>query len=208
MKLLTQRQQVILEFVSEFSCNRGFSPSLREIGEAIGLPNVSAVRGHVAALEKKGYIRKEPDKPRSISIIQAQSLMSRIKRKLHEFARTDEGVIHKVAYGIVLATKQLSPLLLPETREYLDEALTRLCTEHGWKLTNKRIKPDHIVIGIEVWPNHSPELTVVRIRTSIENSLKRHKLLKNQHLWTKGYAVTTDLEQLDEIERQFLETCR
>jgi len=208
MKLLTQRQQVILEFVSEFSCNRGFSPSLREIGEAIGLPNVSAVRGHVAALEKKGYLRKEPDKPRSISIVQSPSLISRIKRKLHEFARTDEGVIHKVAYGIVLATKQCLPLLQPETREYLDESLTRLCTEHGWKLISKRVKPDRIAIVVEVWPNHSPELTVVRIRTSIENSFKRHKFLKAQHLWTKGYAVTTDIEQMDEIERQFLKTCQ
>jgi repressor LexA len=208
MKLLTQKQQIILEFVSDFSCSRGFSPSLREIGEAIGLPNVSAVRGHVAALERKGYIRKEPDKPRSISVIQSPSLMSLIKRKLHEFARTDEGVIHKVAYGIVLATKQCLPLLQPEIREYLDESLARLCTEHGWKLANKRVKPNHIVIVIEVWPNHSPELTVARIRTSIENLLKRHKLLKNQHLWTKGYAVTTDLEQLDEIERQFVATCR
>jgi repressor LexA len=208
MKLLTQRQQVILEFVSEFSCNRGFSPSLREIGEAIGLTNVSAVRGHVAALEKKGYIRKEPDKPRSISVIKSPSLISRIKRKLHEFARTDEGVVHKVAYGIVLATKHRLPLLQSQTREYLDESLERLCTEHGWKLERKRVKSDHIVIIVEVWPNHSPELAVARIRTSTENSFKRHKLLKAEHLWTKGYAVTTDIEQLDEIERQFLETCR
>lgn len=69
MRPLTPKQQAILDFVGEFSRDRGFAPSLREIGEAVGLTNVSAVRGHVAALEKKGCLRKEPDQPRSISVV-------------------------------------------------------------------------------------------------------------------------------------------
>jgi len=69
MRPLTPRQQAILDFVSQFSRERGFAPSLREIGQAVGLANTSAVRGHVAALERKGVLRKEPDQPRSISVV-------------------------------------------------------------------------------------------------------------------------------------------
>ena len=181
---------------------------MREIGQAVGLTNVNAVRGHVAALERKGYIRKEPDQPRSISVVRQASLVSRIKRKLHEFARTDEGVLHKVQYGVVLATRGLEPLLRPETRECLEEAVNHLCAEHGWRFIKKEVRPNHVVMVVEVWPNHSPELAARRIRAATEKALKRHRPGTAKQVWARGYAVTTNLEQLDEIAQQFLEASR
>ena len=204
MRPLTSRQQAILGFVTEFSRQRGFSPSLREIGEALGLANVSAVRGHVAALERKGYLRKQPDQPRSISVVGPPSLLSRIKRKLHEFARTDEGVLHSVQYGVVLATAPLQPRLLHDARRFVEEALSRLAAEHGWRFVRKQIHPDHILLVVSVWPNHSPELTAHRLQGAVEAALRRRRLASPGHFWARGYAVTTDIEQLDEIERQFL----
>ena len=65
MRPTTERQQAILDFVQQHLADHGFPPTLREIGEALGLAHVSAVRGHLAALEKKGYIVKDPDKARS-----------------------------------------------------------------------------------------------------------------------------------------------
>ena len=50
---LTAKQQKVLDFVDGHCRSRGFPPTLREIGEGVGLANVSAVRGHVTALEKK-----------------------------------------------------------------------------------------------------------------------------------------------------------
>ena len=96
MKLLTNRQRTVLEFVGQYSQTRGFPPTLREIGDGMGLSNISAVRGHISALEKKGYITKEADKARSIRVIYAPSVFSKIKRQLHEFASTDRGVLHNV----------------------------------------------------------------------------------------------------------------
>lgn len=208
MRPLTPRQQAILDFVGEFSRDRGFAPSLREIGQAVGLTNVSAVRGHVAALEKKGFLRKEPDQPRSISVVTSPSLMSRIKRKLHEVARTDEGVLHSVQYGIVLATQGLQPLLQHEAKTCLEETLSRLSIEHGWKLVQKRIHPDHLVLVVEVWPNHSPELAAHRLQAATENALRRQRRVVAKGIWARGYAVTTNLAQLDEIVRQFLAASR
>ena len=208
MRPLTPRQQAILDFVGEFSRDRGFAPSLREIGQAVGLTNISAVRGHVAALAKKGRLRKEPDQPRSISVVSSPSLISRIKRKLHEFAKTDEGVLHSVQYGVVLATGCLQPLLQHEEKTCLEETLSRLGIEHGWKFIQKRIHPDHLVLVVQVWPNHSPELTAHRLRTATENAFKRQRLRGVSRIWARGYAVTTDLGQLDEIVRQFLAASR
>ena len=204
MRPLTPRQQAIFDFVGSFSRDRGFAPSLREIGRAVGLTNVSAVRGHVAALEKKGVLRKEPDQPRSISVTGSASLMSRLKRKLHEFARTDEGVFHGIQYGLVLAVQGLRPVLRDEVKTHLEEALDRLGREHGWRFGPRRIHPDHMAVIVEVWPNHSPALVADRLRAATEKALRRHGHGAPGRLWARGYAVTTDLEQLDEIARQLL----
>jgi REP element-mobilizing transposase RayT len=208
MRPLTQKQKAVFEFVGEFARQRGFAPSLREIGEAVGLTNISAVRGHVAALEKKGFLRKEPDQPRSISVVDCPSLMSRIKRKLHEFARTDEGVLHRVQYGVVLATQGLRPLLRDDAKACLEQTLAHQCTEHGWKLIQKRIHPDHLVLIVEVWPNHSPELTARRLRSAVQNAIQRRGLVLPGGIWARGYGVTTHLEQLEEVVRQYLDASR
>ncbi len=68
-KPLTKRQQSILEFIAKEVREKGYPPSVREIGEAIGLRSSSTVHGHLAKLEKKGYIRRDPTKPRAIEII-------------------------------------------------------------------------------------------------------------------------------------------
>ena len=68
-KPLTGQQQTVLTFVTGFVEEHGFPPTLREIGDAIGLVNVNAVRGHLAALEKKGYITKEEYQARRKAIL-------------------------------------------------------------------------------------------------------------------------------------------
>jgi len=63
---LNQRQQIILDFIQERIKTKGYPPSVREIGEAVGLKSSSTVHAHLVQLEEKGYIRKDPSKPRAI----------------------------------------------------------------------------------------------------------------------------------------------
>lgn len=63
---LNQRQRLILEFIQERIRTKGYPPSVREIGEAVGLKSSSTVHAHLVQLEEKGYIRKDPTKPRTI----------------------------------------------------------------------------------------------------------------------------------------------
>ncbi|KON88892.1 transcriptional repressor LexA [Bacillus sp. CMF12] len=69
MVKLSKRQQDILEFIKEEVKLRGYPPSVREIGEAVGLASSSTVHGHLARLESKGLIRRDPTKPRAIEIL-------------------------------------------------------------------------------------------------------------------------------------------
>jgi repressor LexA len=65
---LTPRQQDILEVIERHLRERGYPPSVREIGEAVGLASPSTVHNHLATLERLGYLRRDPTKPRAIEV--------------------------------------------------------------------------------------------------------------------------------------------
>lgn len=69
MTKLSNRQQAILEFIRSEVREKGYPPSVREIGEAVGLASSSTVHGHLDRLEKKGFIRRDPTKPRAIELL-------------------------------------------------------------------------------------------------------------------------------------------
>ena len=66
---LTAKQQQILEVIKTAILERGYPPSVREMCMAVGLSSTSSVHAHLEALEKKGYIKKDPAKPRTIEVM-------------------------------------------------------------------------------------------------------------------------------------------
>jgi repressor LexA len=66
---LTDRQRQTLHFIAETVAERGYPPSVREIGEALGLASSSTVHSHIHALHRKGYLRVDPTKPRAIELL-------------------------------------------------------------------------------------------------------------------------------------------
>ena len=69
MTKLSHRQQMILDYIKNEVHTKGYPPSVREIAKAVGLASSSTVHGHVSRLESKGYIRRDPTKPRAIEIL-------------------------------------------------------------------------------------------------------------------------------------------
>ena len=65
---LTKRQQQILDFIRSEIHRQGYPPSVREIGEAVGLSSSSTVHSHLAALQAKGFIKRDPSKPRALEV--------------------------------------------------------------------------------------------------------------------------------------------
>lgn len=66
---ITAKQTEILEYIKECVLKKGYPPSVREICEAVHLKSTSSVHSHLATMEEKGYIRRDPTKPRTIEII-------------------------------------------------------------------------------------------------------------------------------------------
>lgn len=69
MSKLSKRQQMIFDYIKSEVQDKGYPPSVREIAAAVGLASSSTVHGHLARLEGKGYIRRDPTKPRAIEIL-------------------------------------------------------------------------------------------------------------------------------------------
>lgn len=65
---ISKKQNQILEFIKSEILKRGYPPSVREICDAVGLKSTSSVHSHLETLEKNGYIRRDPTKPRAIEI--------------------------------------------------------------------------------------------------------------------------------------------
>ncbi|WP_019006151.1 transcriptional repressor LexA [Cohnella laeviribosi] len=104
MSKMSNRQTAILEFIKNEVREKGYPPSVREIGEAVGLASSSTVHGHLDRLEKKGLIRRDPTKPRAIEVLVDD------EDKNERFPRTvrQVPVVGKVTAGVpITATENI-----------------------------------------------------------------------------------------------------
>lgn len=74
---ITAKQQEILDYIKSQILNKGYPPAVREICEAVHLKSTSSVHSHLESLEKNGYIRRDPTKPRAIEIVDDSFNLSR-----------------------------------------------------------------------------------------------------------------------------------
>ncbi|WP_347860551.1 transcriptional repressor LexA [Salimicrobium sp. PL1-032A] len=118
MTNLSKRQQEILNFIKQEVIDKGYPPSVREIGKRVGLASSSTVHGHLARLEKKGFIRRDPTKPRAIEVIELEK-ESNIPKSEAMFAP----VIGKVTAGTpITAVENIEEYLpVPDTISSTDE---------------------------------------------------------------------------------------
>jgi len=106
---LSKRQAEILEYIVKQINLKGYPPSVREIGEAVGLQSSSTVHSHLTQLEEKGYIRRDPTKPRAIMILQTPEDMEGFYEEEKPFEEmVNVPVIGTVAAGTpILATENV-----------------------------------------------------------------------------------------------------
>lgn len=78
---LTGKRKQILDFIAEELAARGYPPSVREIGHAVGLTSSSTVHAHLNTLERQGYLRRDPTKPRAMEVRYDQSSGAAIQRR-------------------------------------------------------------------------------------------------------------------------------
>lgn len=106
---LTERQQQVLDYIRETVAGRGYPPSVREIGEAVGLSSPSTVHSHLNTLVEAGLVKRDPSKPRAIMVVDDQAAIASAT------ARTktrDIPVLGRIAAGApILAAEQVDEVL-------------------------------------------------------------------------------------------------
>lgn len=96
---ISAKQTEILEYIKEVTLSRGYPPTVREIGESVGLKSSASVHAHLATLEKKGFIRRDPAKPRAIEIVDDEFALHR-----KEYAQVP--IVGRVAAGEPLLAEE------------------------------------------------------------------------------------------------------
>lgn len=106
--MLTERQQQVLDYISHTVVERGYPPSVREIGDAVGLSSPSSVHAILNALVEAGAIRKDPSKPRAIVVVDQKMSAA---RSSDERVR-DVPVLGRIAAGTpILAAEHVEDVL-------------------------------------------------------------------------------------------------
>lgn len=105
---ISGRQREILEFILRTVRQRGYPPSVREIGEAVGLNSPSTVHSHLSALVKAGYLRRDPSKPRAIEV----TAPGRAQPDLRRAPVRDVPLVGRIAAGSpILAEEDIEDIL-------------------------------------------------------------------------------------------------
>ena len=109
---ITDKQREILEYIKEMILKKGYPPAVREICEAVHLKSTSSVHSHLESLEKNGYIRRDPTKPRTIEILDDDFALTRCEV-------VNVPVIGTVAAGTPILAEQNIEDYLPIPAEML-----------------------------------------------------------------------------------------
>ena len=129
---LSAKQQDILDYIKSQILERGFPPAVRDICEAVHLKSTSSVHSHLETLEKNGYIRRDPTKPRAIEILDDSFQMLR-----RETANVP--IVGRVAAGEPLLAEQNIEDYFPIPTEFLPNNQTFLLKVRGESMINAGI---------------------------------------------------------------------
>jgi repressor LexA len=142
---LTGKRREILDFIAAQLRDRGFPPSVREIGEAVGLTSSSTVHAHLTTLQKQGYLRRDPTKPRAIEVHYDAACEAPVERRPARHIP----LVGDVAAGTnVLAQENIEELLpLPEDLVGSDRPLFMLRVRGDSMIEAGILEGDYVVVS-------------------------------------------------------------
>jgi repressor LexA len=125
---LTERQRTILNVIRASVTNRGYPPSIREIGDAVGLTSTSSVAHQLRTLERKGYLRRDPNRPRAVDVRGSEEATAAGPSVLTDVAGSDAlpeptfvPVLGRIAAGGPILAEEAVEDVFPLPRELVGE---------------------------------------------------------------------------------------
>src|SRR5215471_498444 len=163
---ITKRQREVYDFIAQFTHEKGYCPSFQEIGDGTGLSSLATVHKHISNLEKKGLLKRENNRSRSIDVLPVRSRA----RKALQAAATTFPLLGRIAAGRPVETFEN-----PETIG-LDD-ITRSKEVFVLEVRGDSMQDEHIVDGdyvmVERVKNAQNGEIVVALIEGIETTLKR-----------------------------------
>ena len=129
---ISKKQEEILNYIKNEILERGFPPAVREICQAVGLKSTSSVHSHLESLERNGYIRRDPTKPRAIEILDESFNM--IRREM-----VNVPIIGTVAAGQPILAEQNIEGYFPIPTEYMPNKQSFMLKVKGESMINAGI---------------------------------------------------------------------
>ncbi len=156
---ISAKQKEILEYIKSQILDRGFPPAVRDICEAVHLKSTSSVHSHLETLEKNGYIRRDPTKPRAIEIL--DDTFNLMRREV-----TNVPIIGRVAAGEPLLAEQNIENYFPIPMEMLPNTQTFLLKVQGESMVNAGILDGDMILVEERQTASDGEMIVALVEDS------------------------------------------
>jgi SOS regulatory protein LexA len=136
---ISKKQSEILEYIKNEILNKGFPPAVREICEAVDLKSTSSVHSHLETLEKNGYIRRDPTKPRAIEILDDN--FNLVRREV-----VNVPIVGKVAAGEPILAVENVENYFPIPMEYMPNGESFMLIVKGESMINAGIFDGDMVL--------------------------------------------------------------
>ena len=156
---ITPKQQEILDYLKNEILSKGYPPSVREICEAVGLKSTSSVFSHLEKLEKNGYIRRDPTKPRAIEIIDENFNLTR--REV-----VNVPILGNVAAGEPILAIQNIDNYFPIPSEYMPNEQSFLLKVKGESMINAGIFDGDLILVKEQHVCNNGDMVVALVEDS------------------------------------------
>ena len=153
---ITPKQQEILDYIKSQILERGFPPAVRDICEAVHLKSTSSVHSHLETLEKNGYIKRDPTKPRAIEILDESFNFNR--REM-----VNVPLIGRVAAGEPLLAEQNIEEYFPIPMDFMPNKQTFMLKVKGESMINAGILDGDYVLVEERKTAHNGEMIVALV---------------------------------------------
>ncbi len=186
---LTNKQSEILEFIKETILEKGYPPTVRDICDAVKLRSTSSVHAHLATLERNGFIRRDPTKPRAIEVIDES--FQNIRQEM-----TSIPIVGTVAAGEPILAQQNIENYFPLPAEYVPDGNTFILKVKGESMINAGIfSGDYVFVqSCQTASNGEMVVALVEDSATVKTFYK-----ENGHIRLQPENDTMDPIILDEV---------
>ena len=177
---LTTRQRRILEVIRDAVADRGYPPSIREIGEAVGLVSPSSVAYQLKALESKGFLRRDPNRPRAVDVRSPSDMVDDEALRSARPTPAYVPLVGRIAAGGPILAEQAVEDFFPLPRELVGEGDVFMLEVKGDSMIDAAIcNGDYVVIRQQPTANNGE---IVAAMIDGEATVKTYRR-RDGHVW-------------------------